>query len=239
MKKIVFTGGKSRFVKVFRKLNNKDYLFFYPSRQKLNIENLKSIKNYFLKTKPDYLIHCAALSRPMSIHEKNISKSIDTNIIGTSNIVKACSLFKVKLIYFSTNYVYPGIKGNYKETDPVMPINKYAISKLGGECAVQMYKNSLILRICMTEKPFVHEKAFSDVEMNFMFHDELAKNLLKLIDKKGIINVGGKKQTVIKFAKKYNKTIKPISAKKVINKNYPLKQSMDVSKFLKIIKKNK
>ena len=238
MNKIIFTGGSGRFVKVFKKYKS-NYKIHYPTKKNLNINNFNSIKKYINKIKPHYLIHCAALSRPMSIHEKNISKSIDTNIIGTSNIVKACSLFKVKLIYFSTNYVYPGIKGNYKETDPVMPINKYAISKLGGECAVQMYKNSLILRICMTEKPFVHEKAFSDVEMNFMFHDELAKNLLKLIDKKGIINVGGKKQTVIKFAKKYNKTIKPISAKKVINKNYPLKQSMDVSKFLKIIKKNK
>ena len=237
MKKIIFTGGSGRFVKVFKNFKC-NYKIYYPTKKNLNINNFNSIKKYINKTKPHYLIHCAALSRPMSIHEKNISKSIDTNIIGTSNIVKACSLFKVKLIYFSTNYVYPGTKGNYKETDPVMPINKYAISKLGGECAVQMYENSLILRICMTEKPFVHEKAFSDVEMNFMFHDELAKNLLKLIDKKGIINVGGKKQTVIKFAKKYNKTIKPISAKKVINKNYPLKQSMNVSKFLKIIKKN-
>ena len=48
-----------------------------------------------------------------------------------------------------------------------------------------MYENSLILRICMTEKPFIHKKAFSDVEMNFMFHESLAKNLLSLIDKKG------------------------------------------------------
>ena len=236
MKKIIFTGGTGRFASVFRKFKS-NYKIYYPSKKILNINNFVSIKKYLNKIKPHYLIHCAALSRPMSIHEKNISKSIDTNIIGTSNVVKACSLFKVKLIYFSTNYVYPGTKGSYKETDPVMPINKYAISKLGGECAVQMYENSLILRICMTEKPFVHKKAFSDVEMNFMFHEELAKNLLKIIKKKGIINVGGKKQTVIKFAKKYNKNIKPISARKAINKNYPLKQSMNVNKFLSIIKK--
>ena len=64
-----------------------------------------------------------------------------------------------------------------------------------------MYKNSLILRICMTEKPFVHKKAFKDVVMNFMYHEELAKNLLKLINKRGIINIGGTKQTVYNFAK--------------------------------------
>ena len=44
--------------------------------------------------------------------------------------------------------------------NPVNPINKYAISKLGGECAVRMYDNSLILRIIMCEEPFIHKSAF-------------------------------------------------------------------------------
>jgi len=141
----------------------------------------------------------------------------------------------VKLIYFSTNYVYPGIKGNYNENSPIKPINNYAISKFGGECSVQLYKNSLILRICMTEKPFVHKKAFSDVKLNFMFHEDFAENLLKLINNRGIINVGGKSQSVFNFAKNYNKKIEKIFAKKILGKNYPLKQSMNIKKYLKII----
>ena len=234
-KKIVFTGGTGRFAKVFRKIPIKEKVFF-PKKKELNIENLNSIKKYLKKVKPGYLIHTAALSRPMDIHEKNITKSINTNIIGTANIVKACQKENIKLIYFSTNYVYPGKKGNYKETDPVLPINKYAISKFGGECSVQMYENSLILRICMTEKPFIHKKAFSDVEMNFMFHESLAKNLLKLIDKKGIINVGGKKQLVINFAKKYNKKVERILAKEIYGKSFPLKPSMNINLYKKLIK---
>ena len=67
----------------------------------------------------------------MNEHDKNIIKSITLNIIGTSNIVIACKNLSVKLIYFSTNYVYPGKLGNYKEDDPVNPINNYALSKLG------------------------------------------------------------------------------------------------------------
>ena len=235
MKKIVFTGGSGRFAKVFKKLKHR-YKIEYPSKKQLNIENFNSVLKYLNKKSPDYLIHCAGLSRPMKIHEKNVSKSILINIIGTSNIVRACAKKKIKVIYFSTNYVYPGTRGNYSETDPVLPINNYAISKLGGECAVQMYKNSLILRICMTEKPFVHKVAFKDVEMNFMFHEDLAKNLLKLINKKGILNIGGKKQIVYKFAKKTNYKVKPISAKKLLGKNFPLKQSMNIQKYLKILK---
>ena len=236
MKKIVFTGGSGRFAREFKKIKSK-FKIYFPNKKKLNIENLTSIKKYLKKIKPDYFIHCAALSRPMSIHEKNISRSISINIIGTSNVVKACEERNIKLIYFSTNYVYPGNKGNYRENDPIFPINNYAISKLGGECAVRLYKNSLILRISMTEKPFVHEFAFNDVEMNFMYHDEFAKILLKLINEKGIINVGGKTQTVYNFVKKMQKNIKPISGRKMVNKKFPLKQSMNLSKLQKILKK--
>ena len=226
MKKIVFTGGSGRFAVEFKKIKSK-FKIYFPNKKKLNIENLTSIKKYLKKIKPDYFIHCAALSRPMSIHEEKISRSISINIIGTSNVVTACEERNIKLIYFSTNYVYPGEKGNYKESDPIFPINNYAISKLGGECAVRLYKNSLILRISMTEKPFVHEFAFNDVEMNFMYHDEFAKILLKLINEKGIINVGGKTQTVYNFVKQKQKNIKPISGRKMINKKFPLKQSMN------------
>ena len=235
IKKIIMTGGSGRFGKVFKKIKKKEK-FYFPSKKTLNIKDLGSVKKYLKKIKPDYLIHCAALSRPMDIHEKNIEESITTNIIGTSNIVKVCSQEKIKLIYFSTNYVYPGIKGNYKENDPVSPINNYALSKFGGECAVQMYDNSLILRVCMTEKPFVHKKAFNDVETNFMYHQEFAKNLLKLIDYKGILNVGGPIKNIYDFAKESNKEVLPISSKKILGKQFPKKQSMNVNKYLQIIK---
>ena len=98
-KKIVMTGGNGRFAQVFKKIKKKEKIF-YPSKQVLNLKNITSIKKYIKKIRPDYLIHCAALSRPMDIHEKNIQESISTNIIGTSNIVKVCSQENVKLIYF-------------------------------------------------------------------------------------------------------------------------------------------
>jgi dTDP-4-dehydrorhamnose reductase len=163
----------------------------------------------------------------MNIHDNNISESIDLNVIGTANIVKICSKLKIKLIYFSTNYVYGGKKGNYNETDPVLPINNYAWSKLGGEASVQMYKNSLILRVCMTEEPFVHRKAFSDIKTNFIFHKDVANILFKILNKKGILNIGGKTQSPFNFGIKYNKNIKKISAKKIL----PLNLSMNIQKL--------
>ena len=142
----------------------------------------------------------------------------------------------IKLIYFSTSYVYPGTKGNYSENEPLLPSNNYSWSKLGGECAVHMYKNSLILRVCMTEKPFVHNKAFTDFITNFIFQEDIAKYLFKLINKKGIINVGGKIQSVYNFVKKHNSKIKKTSAKKILGHKYPLNPSMNINKLRKIIK---
>ena len=117
----------------------------------------------------------------MSAHNKDIKKSIDLNIIGTANVVKVCEKLNIKLIYFSSSYVYPGKKGGYKENDPVLPINNYAWSKLGGECSVKLYKNSLIVRASMTEKPFVHKAAFSDFFTNFIFHDDIAYKVFKIL----------------------------------------------------------
>ena len=236
MKKIIFTGGTGRFGKIFKektKLKN----IKYPSKKELNILKISSIANYLKKNKPKILIHAAGLSRPMDLHDKEIKKSIENNIIGTCNLVNVCSDLKIKLIYLSTSYVYPGKKGNYKETDSLLPYNNYAWSKLGGECAVQMYNNSLIIRLSMTEKPFIHKYAFKDQISNFAFHEDIVNKFPKILKLKGIINLGGKSQSVFKFAKKYNKQVKGIYSFKILKKKIPLDHSMNLNKLNKILNK--
>lgn len=231
---ILVTGGNGRFVKILKKENKKLNLKFLDKKD-LNILNLNSIEKCFVKFKPKVIFHCAGLSRPMTIHEENISKSIDLNIIGTANMVKVCEKYNVKIIYFSTGYVYEGKKGNYSEKDPVKPFNNYGLSKLGGETSVLMYKNSLILRITMMEKPYPYKKAYTNLISNFIYHEDLVKILPHIITKKGIINIGGKKQSVYDFVKKTKKDIKKNKLNK--NKNLPLNQTMNLSLLNKILKK--
>tara|TARA_B100000963_G_scaffold358337_1_gene382761 strand:+ start:6840 stop:7559 length:720 start_codon:yes stop_codon:yes gene_type:complete len=233
-KKIVVTGGSGRFGKTLSLSVNKDYLF--PNKKELNILNLNSIEKYLKKNKPKFVIHLAGLSRPMSLHEKNIKKSIELNIIGTSNIVLACSKFNIKVIYFSTSYLYPGTKGNYKETDALLPMNNYAWSKLGAESAVQMYKNSLILRVSMTEKPFVHKAAYADMITNFIFHEDFIRIFKKIINQKGVLNIGGPIKSVFKFAKQHNSKIKKIYLKKSKGPSMPKNSSMNLQKLKKFLK---
>ena len=238
-KKTLVTGKSSRFCKYLKNhLNSKSTIFV--SKKEFNILNFKSMENFIRnkKIKLKYLIHVAGLSRPMSIHEKNICESIDLNIIGTANIVKICKKFNIKLIFISSSYVYPGSSGNYSENSPLKPFNNYSWSKLGGESSVHMYKNSLILRICMTDYPFIHKKAIKGAFTSFTFNKNVAELIPHILNQKGILNVGGKKREIYKFAKKFsNNKITSINYKKILN--FPKDSSLNLNKLKDIIKRKK
>lgn len=85
----------------------------------------------------------------------------------------------------------------------------------------------------MTEKPFIHKKAFANVKLNFIFQETAAELILKIINKKGLINVGGPSKTVFDFAKKYNKKIKKIYSKG----EFPKRLDMNLSKLKKYLRK--
>ena len=182
-KKIVITGGSGRFGRVLKTFKTNHQLIF-PNKQELNILYEKKIINYLKKKKPSIVIHLAGLSRPMNVHERNIELSINLNIVGTANITKACEKLNIKLIYFSTNYVYPGIREITKKIDPILQL----IIMLGLNLAVKhlfnFTRNSLILRVCMTEKPFVHKKGFTNVKTSFIYQQDVPKILLSFLIKR-------------------------------------------------------
>jgi len=236
-KNILITGKTSRFCNYLK--NDLDgFNTYFTTKKNFNILNFKQMQKFLKNKNIHYILHIAGLSRPMDIHDKAINLSIDLNIVGTANIVKLCNKNNIKLIYFSTNYVYPGIKGNYKETDSLLPINNYAWSKLGGEASVQLYKNSLILRLCMTDFPFIHKKAIKGAVSSFIFNKSVSKLIPYLLDKSGIINIGGEKREIYIFAKKFSeKKVKSISINKI--KKFPKNSSINIDKIKKIIKNNK
>ena len=213
MKTILISGGNGEFAKALIQAN-KRYKIFAPAKNEMNILSQSSISNYISKKKIDYFIHAAAFTTPMKQHRIQMKKSIETNIIGSANVAISCMKKGVKLVYISTNFVYPGKKGSYKENDYLYPVNEYGWSKLGGESAMHIYKNTLILRICMNNDYFPHKFAFTNYLTSFLKKTEAAKITLKLLKKKGIINVGGNKQTAYNFAKTLNSKI----LKKKLNK---------------------
>ena len=234
--KILVTGGNGEFCKYLVE-QGKEHSFLTPTKEEADIRHYWNLDRYFYSHQKefDYVIHAAAITRPMVIHEDNPKLSIHTNIIGTSNVVLMCERYNKKIIYISTDYVYSGKYGNYKETDSLKPFTKYGWSKLGGECAVQMYDNHLILRMAMNKKPFPHPKALKDMRKSLMYIQDAAKITLKLLDQKGIINVGGKSQSVYDFVKEENPNVEPIYLNDISDVNMATDCSMDTTKMKEVI----
>ena len=238
MKRILVTGGAGRFATNIKKYSEElGYSVFAPDKKQMNIINFWDCEKYFYANQFDfdYVIHAAGLSSPMRRHEENPTESIQKNIIGTANVALHCERFSKKIIYVSTNYVYPGMVGNYDEQSELKPFNNYGWSKLGGECAVHHYKDSLILRICMNARPFPHDKAFTDVISSHMFNDEAAKITLKLLDEVGIINIGGEAQSVYDFAVQEKPDVKKSSVDEVDDVTVNPNCSMNIDKMKSLI----
>ena len=239
--KVMISGGKGNLAQnIIEQSSSHDIVA--PSRQEMNVSNLWEIEDEIKYHNPDVFIHAAAYTRPMRKHQDNPDKSIQANIIGTSNVVLACMKHNIKLVYISTDYVYPGTDGDYHEDDALSPfmgksdgVTKYGWSKLGGECAVRMYDNSLILRTCICNHPFPHGQALTDVKKSLMYNFEAARIILKLLNEKGVINLGGDSQSVYDFASKKNPRIRKITRQDVKDVYIAPDTSMNTSRLKEIL----
>jgi len=234
MKRILISGGNGKFAQSVVQQRG-EHIVCAPPRKRMDITRIEDIEAAIDIHKPDIFLHAAAYTRPMSKHIDNPNLSIENNIIGTCNVVLECMKNNIKLIYISTDYVYPGVTGDYKEEDALLPVNDYAWTKLGGECAVHLYTNSLILRACMTERPFVHEKALVDSKKSLMYIDEAAGVCLKLLDKTGIINIGGEPTNSYEFAKHERPDVKKIYRKDISDVRMPEDSTMNLTKLGEIL----
>ncbi len=233
---LLISGGNGRLCKEIVQANE-NYTIIAPTRQQMDIRNEKSIDDIIGLVNPDIFIHTAAITKPLALHNTDINASIDTNIIGTCNVVKSCSKQNIKLVYISTDYVYPNGSDKAKETDPLLPFTNYGWSKLGGECAVAMYANSLILRGAFFERPFPYDKAYTNVSKNQLYQNVCAQLILALLDEKGVINIGADKSaTIYEFALKTKPDVQPTECNDPTVAN---RMVLDTAKLMDLIKDEK
>jgi dTDP-4-dehydrorhamnose reductase len=234
VKTILISGGNGEFAKELQK-HNTEYKIVAPPKEDMDVKNYVDVEYQVHLHKPDYFIHAGALTRPMVIHETKPNESITNNIIGTSNVTLSCMRLDVKLIYLSTDYVYPGTDGNYSEEDSLKPFTNYGWSKLGGECSVRLHNNYLILRMAMNKNPFPHPKALVDMKKSLMYIGDAAKVVLQLLDENGTINIGGKSQSVYDFVKETNFDIGKITLDEVNDVNMAKDCSMNTNKLKRLL----
>ena len=234
MGKILFTGGSGLLGEELQKLISDG---FYPGHADFDITDLQSMEKYIDGKDIATIFHAAAFTSPPKI-DQNPLLALETNIGGTVNVTKLCIKHNIKMIYVSTDYVFRGDQGNYMEEDPVYPVNKYAWSKLGGECAVRMYDNSLIIRTSFGPNEFPYDKAFVDQWTSREKVSIIAELIARLIKKDsiGIFHVGGERKTVFEYAEKVSpdKIIGKISVNEVTFK-VPQDTSLNSNKLKKLL----
>ncbi len=107
------------------------------SSKELDVTDRNAVLRVFDTYRPDAVLHCAAWTK-VDLAEDEPERCMCVNAAGTRNIALACREFGSKLLYISTDYVFPGTGEKPWETeDPTGPLNVYGESKLAGEEAVK------------------------------------------------------------------------------------------------------
>ncbi len=209
------------------------------------IEEIKAIQ-------PDYIIHCASPTNLDYLEET--PREAEKNIVeATQNIVDAARVVKAKLIHISTDAIFDGKKGDYKEDDLPNPINVYASAKLKAEKEVEKLENSIIIRTTiygwnsqnklslaewMLTKLRNNEElpSFYDIKFSPILVNDLSKLIFQLIEKEftGTINLCARDPvTKLEFAQLIAKTfnlnqslIKPTSSDTI---NFKAKRAKNMS----------
>ncbi len=243
--KILLTGGSGTLGKhIISSGEFKNLLT--PSHDEMDITNLASVEKFFSKHDFGAIIHCAAMAR-VGECEKNPSEALAANTIGTANLVRAVmkkqeQLRKnIRFIHISTDGVYQSTEGNYSESGPTIPYNRYGWTKLGAEAAVNLLQNFCIIRTRFFDpKNIKYDKYATDSYTSMIQAGELAE-AIALIMKSGFVgtlNVGSERKSDYDIIKKYNPAIKPCKFEDIQSKT-PFRLSKDASMNISLWKKLK
>src|SRR5574337_720817 len=218
-----------------------------PSSKELDITSVWKVDKIAeeLEGKVNTVIHTAAYTNvPKAEIDKDKVRLI--NLLGTENI--SCSFAYSRIIYISTDYVYDGISGNYKETDKNPPyefnpfkqlevesqfINYYAYSKWRGEEFLDPEKDLIIRTSFKPNIPWLYKKAFDDLYTSADYVDIIAPKIAALVKSNltGIINVGTERKSIYELAKRRNPNVKPMSRNEITNVKLPCDVSMNLDKL--------
>jgi dTDP-4-dehydrorhamnose reductase len=101
----------------------------------LDITDGVAVNDFILAHQPDIVIHAAAMTQPDPCELHPVA-CWDINVTATRFLLDAATAVGARFIYLSTDFVFDGLHGPYKETDETGPVNYYGSSKLAAEKSV-------------------------------------------------------------------------------------------------------
>lgn len=165
-------------------------------------------------------------------YSTDINGMFETNYRAVISLVDYCNKNNIKLVHFSTDYVYENSKPNSKETDKTKPTTPYAMSKVLADEYIMKHSNDyLILRGAQKEDPFPYESAFTNVYGNFDYPDVIAEILVEMVrsNATGLYNIGTQTKSMFDLAK----ITKPGVLESIAPDHFPKDITMNLSKMEK------
>ena len=149
MIKILVTGANGQLGRSFYKKHKKftNYTFLFKDKESLDISNYDEVESLISYEKPEVIINCAAYTA-VDRAESEPDKAYEINHLAVAGLAKICSKRSIKLIHFSTDFVFDGL-GNvpYKPDSKTSPLGSYGRTKLlGEEKILEELSTALIVR---------------------------------------------------------------------------------------------
>jgi dTDP-4-dehydrorhamnose reductase len=208
----------------------------YISRKKdgIDFRNIDSYKDHLFGY--DEIINCIACT---NTYDENKEESWNTNYKGVVDLADYLIGKDVKLVHFSTDYVYAKSKKNASEDDvPVHDGNWYTYSKIISEPYIELRLDKyLIMRSTHKPRPFKFKEAYINQIGNFDYIDIVSKIYIDLIegDAQGIYNVGTELKTMYDLAKQSRDDVIPVN--KMWHDTMPTDVTMNLNKLKKFYDK--
>lgn len=182
-----------------------------PKHEELDITNLEQVDKFVSRDDIDVILHMAAVTNRKQALE-NKQETYKVNVLGTRNIALTVKKYNKKIVYISTDVVFDGKTGNYKETDTPNPKDWYGYTKYAGELEIQNATDKhLIIRTSFRPIVWPFDTAFDDIYTSADYVDIIAKDLLEALSMNitGIIHIGTKTKIMYELAKQRNPNVKP------------------------------
>lgn len=177
--KILVTGGDGFIGGVIHSSLSYDGEVIFSGRRNndkffLDLEDINSIEKKLDDLSPQFIIHLAAIAHiDKCEQDRKYGKEglvWKTNVLAVEKIVNFCKRSGCHLIYISTESVFDGKDGYYKENDSKNPISWYGITKSNAEDLVMQLKEKTILRAVI---------AYFENDSGFSIFGKIKKSLKK------------------------------------------------------------
>ena len=229
---ILLTGGTGRLGSALRKLIPE---LLAPTREELDITDLGSVQKAFEHYQPRVVVHTAAYTNVVQAEtEKTLCWKV--NVEGTRNLVRTALEYNPHFVHISTDYVFWGDKGGYREDDPVGPVrNYYALSKLASEEVVRVLPRYLIIRTSFRPSPWPYPRAYTDLYTSQDYLEVIAPEIAQALrNLKRIpyttLHIATERKSAFALAQRTRPEVQPASRKEAA---VPLPEdvSLDISRW--------